>query len=215
MDLERHPSGISFYVGECTSGSSSAEQGVEETEPQHFRTAVIPIDGEQHKRYLPLLKVSHNVEVVGAAARTLLAQTFVNNSTTAIQEANYCFPLYDGSVIISFRCWLDGKQLLEGKVKPKAAAKAEYRDAVAHQRVAALLEEHTPEIFETVIGNIPPRTIVKVEFTYVNELKADTGGDGILVTIPTSIAPRYGTPPTGHLERAASSSLKSVQNGLK
>lgn len=215
MDLERYPSGISYYVRHSTSGSSLVERGVDETQPQHFRTAGIPIDGEQHKRYLPLLEVSQNVEVIGATARTLLAQTFVNISTTAIQEANYCFPLYDGSVIISFRCWLNGKPLLEGKVKPKAAAKDEYRDAVARHRVAALLEEHTPEIFETVIGNIPPRTTVKVEITYVNELKADTGGDGILVTIPTSIAPRYGTPPTRHLETTASSSLRTVQTGLK
>lgn len=150
--------------------------------------------------------------MIGASSRTLLAQTFVNSSTVAIQEANYCFPLYDGSVIISFRCWLDGKHLLEGKVKPKAAAKAEYIDAVARQRVAALLEEHTPEIFETVVGNIPPQTVVKVEITYVNELKADNGGDGMLVTIPTSIAPRYGTPPTGY---PTSSSLRTVENGLK
>jgi len=38
---------------------------------------------------------------------------------------------------------------------------------------------------------------VKVEITYINELKADIGGEGVLLTIPTSVAPRYGTPPSG------------------
>lgn len=214
MDMERHPSGISFDVRGCYAALSSPKQGVEESQTQDFRTPYIPVAGEQHRRYLPLLQISQDVKVIGHSSRTLLAQTFVNSSTVAIQEANYCFPLYDGSVIISFRCWLDGKNLLEGEVKPKAAAKAEYRDAVARQRVAALLEEHTPEIFETVVGNIPPQTVVKVEITYVNELKADNGGDGMLVTIPTSIAPRYGTPPTGY-PTSTSSSPRTVENGLK
>ncbi|KAI9762484.1 MAG: hypothetical protein M1840_001244 [Geoglossum simile] len=60
--------------------------------------------------------------------------------------------------------------------------------------VAVLLEEHTPEIFEISLGNIPAQAQVKIETTYVNELGPDIGGEGVLVTIPTSIAPRYGTP---------------------
>jgi len=44
------------------------------------------------------------------------------------------------------------------------------------------------------LGNIPARTNIRVEISYVNELKADLGGEGVLVTIPTSVAPRYGSP---------------------
>jgi hypothetical protein len=108
--------------------------------------------------------------------------------------------------------------MLEGIVKPKAVARAEYQEAISRQRVAALLEEHTPEIFDTVVGNIPPQTTVKVEIIYINELKAgvgDEGEDGLLVTIPTSVAPRYGTPPTGYIEKTGSGSVLPAENGLK
>src|SRR6266480_242553 len=88
-------------------------------------------------------------------------------------------------------------------------ARKEFNEAVKKQKVAALLEEHTPEIFETHLGNIPAKTTVKVEIIYVNELKADIGGEGVLVTIPTSVAPRYGTPPTRF-----SSSSATAKNGL-
>jgi Mg-chelatase subunit ChlD len=48
-----------------------------------------------------------------------------------------------------------------------------------------------------------------VEITYVNELKADIGGEGVLVILPTSIAPRYGVPPAEMLSSSA-----KVENGL-
>ena len=49
-----------------------------------------------------------------------------------------------------------------------------------------------------------------MEITYVNELKADIEGEGVLVTLPTSIAPRYGAPPP-HL----SASSATDKNGLQ
>jgi hypothetical protein len=88
--------------------------------------------------------------------------------------------------------------------------------AVADQRVAALLEEHTPEVFETHLGNIPPKTSVKIEIVYINELNADVGGEGVLVTIPTSVAPRYGTPPNSFSESADTEVTGDhIKKGLK
>ena len=205
MAYERHPSGI-FFVNHLPEASPG------QVVKRDFGTASELPEADQHYRYLPLLEVSSNVKVTATTSQTLLSQTFVNDFTVPNREARYCFPLYDGSVIISFRCWVGGKKMLEGTVKPRAAAKAEYQEAFARQRVAALLEEHTPEIFETTVGNIPPQTIVRVEIVYVNELKVEKGGDGILVTIPTSIAPRYGTPPTGY---PAASAPNTTHNGLK
>ncbi|KAF2805583.1 VIT-domain-containing protein [Mytilinidion resinicola] len=148
-------------------------------------------------RCLPLLDVSVDVEVTSTISRTTLTQTFSNFSASLITEANYTFPLYDGAAITSFRFSVGHEKILEGRIKPKREARAEYKQAVAEQRVAALLEEHTPEVFETQLGNVPAKSTVKVEIQYVNELKADIGGEGVLVTIPTSVAPRYGSPPSG------------------
>jgi hypothetical protein len=107
-------------------------------------------------------------------------------------------------------------------VKPKSAAEDEFADAVSKQRTATLLIELMPEIFETRLGNIPPQTTVKVEIHYINVLKANLGGDGVLVTIPTSAAPRYGISPgctsdTGGYGQLSSSSLAVVtsSSGLR
>lgn len=111
---------------------------------------------------------------------------------------------------------MGSKTLIEGVVKPKDEARAEYQEALSRQCVATLLEEHTPEVFETSLGNIPPRATVRVEIVYVNELKADLGGDGALVTILTSVAPRYGIPPEGFSRNNTTGSRLTVEErGMK
>src|ERR1700726_4885411 len=61
-------------------------------------------DEEDNRRYLPLLEVSMDINVVATTSRTVLTQTFSNLSNLTITEATYCFPLYDGSTVIGFRC---------------------------------------------------------------------------------------------------------------
>ena len=157
-----------------------------------------------------------DVEVVGTLAWTKLAQTFTNRATFPIKEATYRFPLYDKSTVTSFICSIGSEKVLKGVVKSKSQAKAEFKEAVARQRVAALLEEHTPEVFETSIGNLPAQSTIKIEVCYITELKADLSGDGILVTIPTSVAPRYGAPPSSLSSSAVSNSLAvPPENGLQ
>lgn len=141
-------------------------------------------------------------------AKTNLVQTFTNHGNESIPEAWYSFPLYDGAAVTAFRCEVGDDKVLEGKVKPKAEAKREYERAIKKQEAAGLLEEMAPDVFQTTIGNIKPRTTVKVEITYVEELHTDLGGDGIVVTIPTSVAPRYGIPPAGY---ATNSSVEATE----
>lgn len=45
-----------------------------------------------------------------------------------------------------------------------------------------------------------------VKITHAEEIHADLGGDGFLLVIPTSVAPRYGKPPAGYLYREVDSS---------
>jgi len=171
---------------------------------------------EGNELYLPLLEVSVEVEAVGTIAWTKLTQTFTNRTISPVKEATYCFPLYDKSLVTSFTCSIGSDKVLKGIVKPKSEAKAEFKAAMARQRVAALLEEHTPEVFETSVGNIPAQATVKVEICYITELKADLSGDGILLTIPTSVAPRYGPTPSSFSSSILSTSLAvPPENGLQ
>lgn len=141
--------------------------------------------------------------VNGNVAFTHLKQSFRNPSNELIPEAQHTFPLYDGAVVTSFECTIGETRYLRGVVKPKQQARHEFEQARKQKReAAALLEELTPEIFETSLGNIPANTTVHIQLTYVHELKAVTMEDemteGLAMTIPLSIAPRYGhsdTPP--------------------
>ncbi|KAJ4009467.1 hypothetical protein NW752_009056 [Fusarium irregulare] len=94
-------------------------------------------------------------------------------------------------------CSIGNECRIRGVVKPRKQARKDYEEAVHEQaKASALLEEHTPEIFETSLGNIPARTTVEVKIVYIQELKVvlmeTKATEGIALIIPTSIAPRYG-----------------------
>ncbi|KAF1948500.1 hypothetical protein CC80DRAFT_431440 [Byssothecium circinans] len=100
----------------------------------------------------------------------------------------------------SFECTISNKTILRGIVKPREQAKREFEKATKKEtpEVAALLEELTPEIFETSLGLIPAGETVEIKLTYVRELKViimeGKKAEGLALIIPTSIAPRYGGP---------------------
>ncbi|KAG5796693.1 hypothetical protein H9Q69_004267 [Fusarium xylarioides] len=149
---------------------------------------------------LPMLSVSLTATVDGTVAHTELLQKFHNPSDIIIDAAKHVFPLYDGAVITSFECTIGDERRVRGVVKPKVQARKEFEEAVRDKVAApALLEEHTPEIFETSLGNIPANTMVEIKITYVQELKVvmmeSEATEGIAVTIPMSIAPRYSKAP--------------------
>ena len=147
--------------------------------------------------WLPQVSLSTESKIFDTSSRTVLIQTFVNPSKSdAIEQAKYNFPLYESCAVVAFRCYVEGR-LIEGIVKEKNEAKAEYKAAVAQGKTAGLLEQFTPDVFRTSLGNIPAGATVKVEVEYIMELKHDAEVDGLRFTIPTSIAPRYGDAPYG------------------
>jgi hypothetical protein len=150
--------------------------------------------------YLPVVKASLDVNIINTTSRTVLTHYFSNDNDEALPEAVYIFPLYDGSTIISFDCWVGGITIT-GSVEVKVEAQEKYKGAVSQKDMAIFFDEHTSEVFESSLGNIPARTKVRIEITYINELKPDIDGEGMILTIPSSIAPRYGTPPVNLLAR--------------
>ncbi|KAK1636099.1 von Willebrand factor type A domain-containing protein [Colletotrichum phormii] len=173
-------------VGDC---SGAFHQPQIPPEPALYAESDTPND------CLPLLNVDIQVAVDGTVARTKLFQRFSNPSKQQIPEARYTFPLYDGSAVIAFSCTIGDERELIGTVQEKTKAAKEFKKAVEKQQTAALLEEHTPEIFETIIGNVPAETDVVIQIEYVCETTAivlDDGKDVLEVIIPMSIAPRYG-----------------------
>lgn len=145
---------------------------------------------------LPICKVSVDVSIDGTISHTKLTQSFHNPSEINIAEARHTFPLYYGAVITSFECKIGDSRRLRGVVKPTAQARREFEESKERKReAAALLEEVTPEVFETSLGNIPANTTVEISLTYVHELKVVTSkeekSEGLAITVPSSIAPQY------------------------
>ncbi|OBS29438.1 hypothetical protein FPOA_03374 [Fusarium poae] len=156
----------------------------------------VPPKEEKAMLYLPVLKVSSITMIEGTLAYTTLIQSFRNPSQMTISEARHMFPLYDGAVVTGFECTIGDERRLRGVVKSKEQARKEYKKAVQEQaKAAAILEEHTPEMFETSLGNIPPMTTVEIKIVYIQELRVvmmdGEATEGVAFIVPTSIAPRH------------------------
>ncbi|KAJ5503490.1 hypothetical protein N7463_006364, partial [Penicillium fimorum] len=145
-------------------------------------------------QYIGILSlITFNYHCLSSAARTTLTQTFINPTDRVIEEILYHFPLYDGVSVVGFECMV-GSRILHSKVKTKSQANTDYQNAVAQHQTAAVMD-HTPvnDVFVIRLGNVPARGKIDVDITFVGELKQDSQTDGIRFTLPSTIAPRYGT----------------------
>ncbi|TGZ80076.1 hypothetical protein EX30DRAFT_364855 [Ascodesmis nigricans] len=143
---------------------------------------------------LPVVSVNASVRVFSTASRATFTQIFRNPSKTAIDEAKYTFPLYADCAVVAFSCKI-GDRSIEGVVKPKETANTMYEEAKASGQQTGLFEQISGDVFSTSIGNIPAGQEVQVVISTISELKHDSEVDGIRLTIPTTVAPRYGSPP--------------------
>ncbi|KAJ9485267.1 hypothetical protein VN97_g8086 [Penicillium thymicola] len=149
--------------------------------------------GNRQPQYLPQVSLEAHATILSSVARTTLTQVFVNPSDRVIEEISYHFPLYDGVSVVGFECKV-GSRLLHSKVKTKSQANADYQNAVAQHQIAAVMD-HTSmnDVFVIRLGNVPAHGKINVDITFVGELQQDSQTDGIRYTLPSTIAPRYGT----------------------
>ncbi|KAK3356608.1 von Willebrand factor type A domain-containing protein [Lasiosphaeria hispida] len=150
------------------------------------------------RRYLPQVSLAVHSHIISSTSRTTLSQNFVNpDKEKEIPELRYTFPLYDGVSVVRFVCTINRTRVIEGVVQERAQARETYKAAVARGETAGLLEQlpDASDVFTTTISNVPAGAEIKVDITYLGELKHDAETDAIRFTIPTSIAPRYGSYP--------------------
>jgi Ca-activated chloride channel family protein len=136
---------------------------------------------------IPLTGVAVRARVTSTASRVTVSQSYRNTEPQPL-EAVYVFPLEEGSAVCGFAVTIDGRRLT-GVVKPREQAFGEYDDAMAEGHGAFLLDEERPNIFTASVGNLMPGQEVEVELSYVAELVPE--GDGVRLTIPTTVSPRY------------------------
>ncbi|GAA3445653.1 VIT domain-containing protein [Planomonospora venezuelensis] len=144
---------------------------------------------------LPLESVDVTAGISGMSARVQVAQGFRNPFDVSL-EATYIFPLPDRAAVTAFRMEADGR-VVEGVLKERGQARADYDQAVSEGRRAAIAEEDRPDVFTIRVGNVVPGERVTVHLTLDQPLPYEDGA--ATFRFPLVVAPRYipGTPLDG------------------
>ena len=130
------------------------------------RPAVLP-------RALPIKSIKIDTRIASQVATTHLEQVF-RNDTDATLEGTYFFPLPESASITEFAIW-DGDRRLVGEVRSREEARRIYDEIVRRRRDPGLLEYAGKDLFQASIFPIPPHSDKKLELTYTQILRAESG----------------------------------------
>lgn len=122
---------------------------------------------------LPVKSIQLDTKINGQVATTHVEQVF-RNDTPYTLEGTYFFPIPETASIVSFAIWENGKKLV-GEVRSREEARRIYDEIVRRQRDPGLLEYAGKNLFQASIFPIPPNSDKKLELTYTEVLKAESG----------------------------------------
>lgn len=122
---------------------------------------------------LPVKSIRLNTKIAGQVATTHVEQVF-RNDTKYTLEGTYFFPIPENASITEFAIWENGKKLV-GEVRSREEARRIYDEIVRRQRDPGLLEYAGKNLFQASIFPIPPNSDKKLELTYTEILKAESG----------------------------------------
>ncbi len=122
---------------------------------------------------LPVKSVQIDTKIQGQVATTRIEQVF-RNDTNATLEGTYFFPIPEDASIGQFAIWENGKKLV-GEVRSREEARAIYDKIVRSMKDPGLLEYAGKDLFQASIFPIPPNSDKKLELTYSQVLKAESG----------------------------------------
>lgn len=136
---------------------------------------------------LPLESVDMTAAISGLVAGAEVTQTFRNPFEVTL-EATYVFPLPDRAAVTAFRMEA-ADRVIEGVLKERGQARADYDRALREGRRAAIAEEERPDVFTIRVGNILPGERVTVRLTLSQPLPYEDGA--AMFRFPLVVAPRY------------------------
>jgi len=124
-------------------------------------------------RALPIKSIKIDTKISSQVATTHVEQVF-RNDTDATLEGTYFFPIPEQASITEFAIW-DGDRRLVGEVRSREEARRIYDEIVRRQRDPGLLEYAGKDLFQASIFPIPPHSDKKLELTYSQVLRAESG----------------------------------------
>ncbi|MEP6741703.1 MAG: VIT and VWA domain-containing protein [bacterium] len=124
-------------------------------------------------RSLPIKSIKIDTKIISQVATTHVEQIF-RNDTDATLEGTYFFPIPEQASITEFAIW-DGNRRLVGEVRSREEARRIYDEIVRRQRDPGLLEYAGKDLFQASIFPIPPHADKKLEISYSQVLRAESG----------------------------------------
>lgn len=133
-----------------------------------------------------------DIRISGPVARTSVRQTFRNDGAEWV-EGIYVFPLPDSAAVDRLRMRV-GERFIEGEIREKEQARAEYEQARNEGKRAGLVEQQRSNLFTTSLANLGPGESIDIEIEYLETVRYDDGQFSL--RFPLTLTPRYipGTP---------------------
>jgi Ca-activated chloride channel family protein len=139
-------------------------------------------------RALPLAHASVVADAGGGLARVSLHQVFRNVHDEPLR-VTYSLPLPADAAVSGFS-FVFGDERVVGEIERRRDARERFEQALVEGHAAALLEQTRSSVFRQELGNVPPRSEVRVEIELDQRL-VWTGDGGWEWRFPTVVAPRY------------------------
>lgn len=133
---------------------------------------------------------------------TVKARQFYKNTTSKNVETIYTFPLAWGCTLLGLTATMAGK-VWQGTVLSKSEAEENYEKAIKDGDTPIMVEQSGKGLYTAHMGNLKPDEEAIIEIEYAQLLRIEQGQ--VRLSIPTTVAPRYGDPvKTGKLKKPAS-----------
>jgi Ca-activated chloride channel family protein len=135
----------------------------------------------------PTLATEVRYRVFGVVGRATVTQRF-RNGTDGFIEGVYVFPLPEQAAVDHLRMRV-GERVVEGQIREREQARAEYRRAADSGRRTSLVEQQRPNIFTSRVANVAPGEEIEVEIELQQVLRFDDGE--VRLRFPLVVGPRY------------------------
>ena len=150
-------------------------------------------DGEQ----MALQSVSAKGKVQGLLLEMTIRQQYKNTSKKTL-ETVYTFPMGWGATFMDLSVEMGGKRL-SGVVTEKKDAEEQYEKAISKGDAPIMLEKNSDGLYTVNLGSLKPKEEAVIEYTYSQLLRFEEGH--VRLTLPTTIAPRYGDSSQGGIKK--------------
>ena len=116
------------------------------------------------------------------------SQAYRNDGKSNL-ETVYTFPLPWGATLLALNAEIGGQRLV-GTVMEKKQASARYEKAIDDGDTPIMVEQSARGLYTANLGNLQPGEEAVIEIEHAQLLRFEQGQ--IRITVPTTVAPRYG-----------------------